>query len=125
MDKSTLVRCLIVSFLIAVPASFLTATMYSATLPSENVMDLSYLDAEITGDMSEDEFFEYIQTIPYRSLAGFDKFLYWTTHPQALYFKLISMFNWFVGVFVATIAVSYWNSRHMTSRSIAEKIRED
>lgn len=103
-------RCLVVSVAIALIATPLSIISYVPD-ETEEVIDLSELEPERTSQMSAQELEDYVTSLPTRRLEGLERFTYPFTHPQILHFYLQGVIMWFVGLFIATVLVTFWNTR--------------
>jgi hypothetical protein len=106
MTKTVWVRCLVVSLIIAAFAPGL-----SMVVIEDEVIDLSAIQPGELSNISEKELAERVTTLPTRRVRGIERFTYPYTHPQIGLFYLRAAVTWFVGLFVATVVVSYLNSR--------------
>lgn len=109
-------RCFLVSLIVAVFATPLSMSFYSAAsyTSGEEVFDISKIDSEILSTASEKEAIEHVKSIPTKKLSFIERFIYPFTHPQIWLFFLQGLFTWFIGLFVATALVTYLNIRNST-----------
>ncbi len=105
MNKSVVIRCFLVSFLISVFAALLSTTVLVAPEEGAMVPDLSTVIA------SSNKAEEMIRNIPMKKLTGLERFTYPMTHPQYISTIFGVVFIWFLGLFIATITVSYLNAK--------------
>lgn len=73
--------------------------------------DLSIVDNNdlATADFNQVE--EMISNMPMKELTGVERLTYPITHPQYTSMYSGSVLTWFVGLFMATITVSYLNAK--------------
>ena len=111
MSKSVVIRCFLVSFVISVFAALLSTTVLVAPEEGAMVPDLSTVDNNDLAIASYDKAEEMIRNMPMRELTGLERFTYPMTHPQYISTIFGVVFTWFLGLFIATITVSYLNAK--------------
>jgi hypothetical protein len=77
----------------------------------EEVIDLEAIDEEIASQLSDEEFGEYIDSLPKRKVTGLERFTYQYGHPQVWLFLSQALLNWFIAIFSATLIVSHLNAK--------------
>jgi hypothetical protein len=110
MTKAILTRCLLVSLLISVVATLMTTSIMGAPI-EESVIDLEAIDEQVVSQLSDEEFGEYLESLPKREVTGIERFTYAYGHPQVWLFLTQALLNWFIAIFSATLIVSYLNAK--------------
>jgi len=110
MTKSNLIRCFLVSLVVSVVATFMTTSILGVPI-DEEVIDLEAIDEEVVSQLSDEEFGDYLETLPKREVTGIERFTYAYGHPQIWLFLTQALLNWFIAIFSATLIVSYLNAK--------------
>jgi len=110
MSKAILARCVLVSLVISVAATLMTTSIMGAPR-EERVIDLEASDEQVVSQLSDEDFGEYLESLPKRDVTGIERFTYAYGHPQVWLFLTQALLNWFIALFSATLIVSYLNAQ--------------
>ena len=108
-------RCIVISFIIAIVAAFISMTVLTAPAEGEMMPDLSYETSVPLSKMTQAEMNAYIQEMPVKKVTGLKRFTYQFSHPQVWFFAFQSVLTWFCGLLAATLLVSVWQRRAVSA----------
>lgn len=118
MTRKVLWRCIIVSAVAALAAPLATMQV-GAPAEGETVIDLSSLSAKELASATPDEAARLMQAAPTRTLHGWERLRYPFTHPQLANFYFMAAVAIFPFVFLATLIVSFLNTRGAVAQQAA------
>lgn len=105
-----ILRCLIVSLVLAVLASVIATSVVLAP-PSGTVMTAVDGDEPDPRGLAQEDYDDYLMTLPTRTVTGMERFMVAFTHPQYWHFQRRAMTTLFAVLLMGTLLASGWNLR--------------
>ena len=108
--KWTILRCLVISLVLAFVAS-IASTSVMLALPSGTVVPLDEAEDAQNAEVMPGELDGYLLVVPTRTITGMERFTRTFSHSRYWHFQRQAMFSLFVALFIGTLLAVAWNGR--------------